>query len=113
MLVRVTSIDRGGPPRVVELDRLLAGSTLRASNWIHAETRVYTCHGSREPYELHWNDTQIPGEQPLGDYGASCPPGVVERAAAELQAGRAVRLYVFNSDADLCWQDLVEPADPP
>jgi hypothetical protein len=107
--VRVTSIDRGGDPGVVDLERWLAGSTLRVSNWIHAETRVFTCRGSREPYELDWSARQIPGEELLGGYGPVCPAAVVERVTAELMTGRAVRLYVFNSDADLCWQDLLEP----
>ena len=110
MNVRVTSIDRGGEPKVVELERYLGSTSFRPSNTMHAETRVFTCRGSRKEHELHWNDAGVPGEVLLGRYGLSVERAIIDRVIAELVKGHAVRLFVFNSDGDVCWQDLIEIA---
>jgi hypothetical protein len=87
----------------------------RFSNPMHASTRVYTCRSWRQdrrapaPYELQWNAEVVPGEELLGEIGWTVPRGLVDRIALELANGEAVRLFLFNSDADLCFQELLVP----
>lgn len=85
---------------------------LRFANAIHAETRIYTCRawrtGGAAPFELHWNDDEVPGEQLLGSYGYG--PAPITAVEAELRAGGAVRLFIYNSDADLCFQEVLVAA---
>jgi hypothetical protein len=87
----------------------------RLHNAIHAETRVYTCRswratgGATEPYELHWNDETVPGEICLGSFGLAVGGKLVEQMEAEFANKEAVRLFIFNSDADLCFEEVLEP----
>ena len=87
----------------------------RLHNPIHAETRVYTCRSwaksshQTTPYELHWNAEAVPGEKFLGEFGWIVRQELVERIADEFARGQAVRLFIFNSDADLCFEEVLEP----
>ena len=108
MRVSIRDIVRGGEPKAAQLASYLPSVHLRFRNSIHAETRVYTCHGAAEPFELHWNDHDVPGERLLGRIGHAAD-GTLAAAEAELRAGRSVRLFIFNSDADLCFQELLSP----
>ena len=89
----------------------------RLHNAVHAETRVYTCRSWREsgsgtaPYELHWNDEIVPCEMLLGSFGWSVGHELVERIEVEFAQGESVRLFIFNSDADLCFEEVLEPVD--
>ncbi|HIK14082.1 MAG TPA: hypothetical protein IGS53_02085 [Leptolyngbyaceae cyanobacterium M33_DOE_097] len=89
----------------------------RLHNAIHAETRVYTCRSWRlaeqvtASYELHWNDLVVPGETLLGSFGWAVSSDLIARIEAEFAKGEAVRLFVFNSDADLCFEEVLEPID--
>jgi hypothetical protein len=82
---------------------------------MHAQTRVYTCRsgrataGATAPYELHWNDKDVPGERLLGSFGWVVEKELVERIEAEFARGEAVRLFIFNSDADLCFEEVLVP----
>lgn len=87
----------------------------RFHNGIHAETRVYTCRswrdsaGSTRPYELHWNDQIVPGEVFLGSFGWAVGQELIGQIEAEFARGEAVRLFIFNSDADLCFEEILAP----
>lgn len=41
----------------------------------------------------------MPGKSFFGQYGGSCPSELIGRVAAELTAGRTVRLFIYNSSA--------------
>ena len=102
-----------------------AGSYLRSlhrrvHNVMHAETRVYTCRSWREiagatvPCELQWNDEDLPGETFLGSCSlVTAGADLVERIEAEFAKGDAVRLFIFNSDADLCFEEVLAPVIAP
>lgn len=81
----------------------------------HAETRVYTCRswrataGATAPYELQWNDKAVPGETFLGSFGWVPGKDLAQRIEAELAQGESVRLFVFNSDADLAFEEVLVP----
>lgn len=87
----------------------------RFHNAIHAETRVYTCRawrasgGATTPHDLHWNDQGVPGETLLGSSGWMVGQDLVEQIEREFAQGEAVRLFVFNSDADLCFEEVLKP----
>jgi hypothetical protein len=89
----------------------------RFRNSEHAQTRVYSCRswratgGRTAPFELHWNGHDVPGETLLGSVGWTLESGLVQRIEAELAGGEAVRLFVFNSDADLCFEEVLVPID--
>lgn len=93
----------------------LSVSLRRLHNTMHAETRVYTCRswrasgGAIETYELGWNGDDVPGETLLGRYSHASEPGLVGRIEAEFARGEAVRLFIFNSDADLVFEEVLEP----
>ncbi|MDJ0705382.1 MAG: hypothetical protein QNJ46_19030 [Leptolyngbyaceae cyanobacterium MO_188.B28] len=86
-------------------------------NPIHAEARVYTCHELKNttidkivPYELHWNDDDLLGEQFLGDFGSWFVNNeIVDRIEAEFSKGEAVRLFIFDSDSDLRREEILIP----
>lgn len=84
----------------------------------HAEVRVYTCRswrasgGATAPQELHWNHVGagvVPGETRLGSYGCTGWKDLVEPIEAEFAKGDSVRLFIFNSDADLCFEEVLVP----
>ena len=107
---RVHTLHRDAPPSEVRHD---VAATLRSvhqrfANAIHAQTRVYTARTGLAPYELHWNDV-VPGETLLGEIGWSASPELIAAVEATLARGESVRLYVFNSDADLCFQEALVP----
>ena len=107
----VHDIVGGGPGTLVDdLAGYLRSVHLRLHNTTHAETRVYTCRSwanrTTAPYELHWNDHDVPGETLLGTIGYVAP-SMFQAVSAELLRGGAVRLFIFNSDADLCFQEVV------
>src|SRR5437867_10839795 len=105
MQVRIRDIVRGGEPRIEhDLAGYLRSVHLRFRNSIHAQTRVYTCRGAAQPCELHWNDHDVPGERQLASIGYASDEALAA-VTAELSAGRAVRLFIFNSDADRCFQE--------
>jgi hypothetical protein len=112
--VHVLGEATAGPPRS-DLDRYLASLHQRFANSMHASTRVYTCRSWRRdrrapaPYELHWNADDVPGEELLGEIGWTVPGPLVERIEIELASGEAVRLFLFNSDSDLCFQEMLLP----
>ncbi|HEY9879781.1 MAG TPA: hypothetical protein V6D29_15085 [Leptolyngbyaceae cyanobacterium] len=87
----------------------------RFNNAIHAETRVYTCHswrssgGKTAPHPLHWNDEEVPGETFLGSFGWVVGRELTEQIETEFAQGESVRLFIFNSDADLCFEEVLEP----
>ena len=112
MQVRVHDLIDGGVKLADDLAGYLRSVHLRLSNSVHAETRVYTCRAWRTrtaaPFELHWNDDEVPGEQLLGSYGFG--PAPLAEVIAELGRGGAVRLFIFNSDADLCFQEVLVAA---
>jgi hypothetical protein len=88
----------------------------RLHNAMNAETRVYTCRswrrtgGATEPFDLHWNADTVPGETMLGTCGTDqTDAALVERIEAEFANGDAVRLFIFNSDADLCFEESLIP----
>jgi hypothetical protein len=99
-----------------DLDTYLSGVTMsRFRNFESAETRVYTCRswrttaGKTTPYELHWNAEEVPGELNLGTIGWSADRALIARVKKELTGGEAVRLFLFNSDSDLCFQEVLAP----
>ena len=114
MKIRVRDITLRYADRVEDdLERYLQTIHLRFANGIHAQTRIYTCHacpggGLPPPHELHWNAEDVPGEALIDEFGTGAPRAVLERVAGELASGRAVRLFIFNSDADLCFQEVLE-----
>lgn len=112
MQIRVHDLVVGGAKLVDDLASYLRSVHLRFANAIHAETRVYTCRawhtGTAAPFELHWNDEDVPGELLLGSYGYG--PAPLTEVLAELGRGSAVRLFIFNSDADLCFQEVLVAA---
>ena len=85
----------------------------RVHNAMNAEVRAYTCRSWRAgvtgPYELHWNAEDVPGETLLGEWGWSIERDLVTRVEREFDRGEAVRLFIFNSDADLCFEEVLEP----
>jgi hypothetical protein len=87
----------------------------RLHNARHAQTRVYTCcswrttGGATVPYELDWNEESVPGEMLLGSAGWSAGTELVERIEAEFSKGESVRLFTFNSDADLIIEEVLVP----
>lgn len=88
----------------------------RLHNSIHAETRVYTCRswratsGATQPFALHWNGDIVPDEIMLGTCGWNPEEkDLVEVIEAEFARGDAVRLFIFNSDADLCFEEVLVP----
>jgi hypothetical protein len=99
------------------IERYLQMLHARFHNAVHAQTRAYTCRSWRAasnatlPYELHWNDEDVPGETFLGSFGWSVGRNLVEQIETEFSKGEAVRLFIFNSDADLCFEEVLEPAD--
>lgn len=80
-----------------------------------AVTRVYTCRswratgGATASYELGWNDESVPSEMLLGSPGLSVGRDLVERIEAEFSKGESVRLFTFNSDADLIIEEVLVP----
>jgi hypothetical protein len=88
---------------------------LRLHNTQHAQTRVYTCRswrsagGATASYELHWNDESVPGETLLGSCASSPGRQLAERIEAEFSEGESVRLFTFNSDADLIIEEVLTP----
>jgi hypothetical protein len=81
----------------------------RFANAIHAQTRVFTARAGLTPHELQWNDEGVPGETLLGTIGWSAPPELITAVEASLARGEPVRLFVFNSDADLCFEEALVP----
>jgi hypothetical protein len=83
---------------------------------MNAEARAYTCRswraGAAVPYELHWNAGNVPGETFLGEWGWSIERDLITRVEREFDRGEAVRLFIFNSDADLCFEEVLEPVRP-
>lgn len=84
---------------------------------IHAETRVYTCRTGRvndgmiAAYGLHWNQEELPGEELLGSFDWFVDEELVRRIEAEFASGKSVRLFVFDSDSDLSYEEVLEPVD--
>jgi len=89
----------------------------RIHNAMHAETRVYTCRswhaGVTARYALHWNAEGVPGETFLASAGWSVGRDLVTRVEHEFERGEAVRLFIFNSDSDLCFEEVLEPVHRP
>ena len=108
---RVRASGREGPPSELRdgVASYLRSVHLRFANSIHAQTRVYTARTGAAAYELHWNSSEVPGETLLGTFGWSVPPQLITAIEALLAKGEAVRLFIFNSDADLCFQELLVP----
>ena len=85
----------------------------RFANGVHACTRVYECpewrtDGERTAaLELHWNDE--PGVRKLGEFGWGVGDRLVAAVEAALWRGDAVRLVVFNSDSEVCFEELLAP----
>ena len=104
MRVTIRDITGRSAPLTADLAGYLRSTHLRLHNSMHAETRVYTCRGVAEPFELHWNDHVVPGERLLATIGYTSREALAA-VEAELAAGHAVRLFIFNSDADLCFQE--------
>ena len=98
-----------------DLSRYLWMLHNRFHNAMHAQTRVYTCRswrtsaGATASYELHWNADDVPGEELLGSFGWSVGRELVDRIELEFARGESVRLFIFNSDADLCFEEVLEP----
>jgi len=114
MKIRIRDITQRGPDRIEhDLERYLQTIHLRFRNGMHVQTRIYTCHACSDgllppPYELHWNAEDVPGETLIDEFGTGAPLVVLARVSGELASGRAVRLFIFNSDADLCFQEVLE-----
>lgn len=111
---RVHAIDREVPPSEPRDDvaSYLRSVHLRFANGIHAQTRVYTARTGAAPWELHWNSDDVPGETLLGTFGWSVPPELSSAIEATLARREPVRLFIFNSDADLCFQEGLHPCVP-
>jgi hypothetical protein len=45
----------------------------------------------------------------LGSFGWSVGDELVKRIEAEFAKGDSVRLFIFNSDADLCFEEVLVP----
>jgi hypothetical protein len=82
----------------------------RFANAEHAQTRVFTARTGVAPFELAWNAENVPGETLLGEFGWSVPPELIRVVSAALARGEPVRLFIFNSDADLCFQEVLFPS---
>jgi hypothetical protein len=110
----VHAIDREVPPSEPRDDvaSYLRSVHLRFANSIHAQTRVYTARAVAKAYELHWNSYEVPGETLLGTFGWSVPPELISSVESLLAKGETVRLFIFNSDADLCFQEGLQPCVP-
>ena len=123
MKIRVRDVTLRQPDHVEEdLERYLRTIHLRFANGIHVQTSIYTCRACHDgglpaPHELHWNSEDVPGEELIDEFGTLAHGETVERVASELASGKAVRLFIFNSDADLCFQEVLErgpeTVDPP
>lgn len=112
--VQVFDLHAMAPRPVDEVAFYLQTVLHRFSNGIHAEARVYTCRSWRapaatKPYELHWNDDEVPGESFLGSFGSAPSRDLLAKVRAELDRGEAIWLFLFNSDADLCFQEVLAP----
>jgi hypothetical protein len=87
----------------------------RLHNAEHALTRVFTCRswrstgGKTASYEHYWNEKEVPGETLLGSCGMGVEKEVLDRIEAEFAKGESVRLFTFNSDADLIIEEVLEP----
>lgn len=107
--------DAPAEPARRDLDGYLASLHMRFRNGVHATTRVYTCRawrtvlGAPSPLGMSWNDSHVPGETHLGDVGWVADQALVARIGEELTQGRAVRLFIFNSDSDLCFEEVLLP----
>lgn len=116
MKIRARDVLRRKPDHEVDdLERYLQTMHLRFAHGVHAETRVYTCRACLAgdlppPYELHWNAEAVPGEELIDEFGTGPHRGALDRVARALASGVPVRLFIFNSDADLCFQEVLEPA---
>ena len=97
---------RLSPPRE-DVASYLRSVNLRFRNAIHAQTRVFTARTGTQLHELHWNDEGVPGEALLGSFGWSVAPELIATVEECLGRGESVRLFIFNSDADLCFQELL------
>ena len=99
-----------GPPRT-ELHEVLYGRLERFHNSIHAQAWVMRCPewrllGVHTPaLDFHWNDSP----ELLGEYGIWPSKELLDAIAEELRAGRALRVLSFNSDSDLCFEELLVP----
>ena len=108
--------DRSAGPVSTDVAGYLRFVNRRFGNWEFAETRVFTCRswratrGGTRPHELHWNAEDVPDEILLGKIGWTAGDDLIARVAEELGRGEAVRLFLFNSDADLCFQEVLVPA---
>lgn len=51
----------------------------------------------------------MPGETLLGSFGWTFEKELVEQIEAEFANGDSVRLFIFNSDADLCFDGVLVP----
>ena len=51
----------------------------------------------------------MPGEDLLGTTGWTAGAEVVARVAEAFDRGEAVRLFGYNSDSDLCFQEVLVP----
>ena len=98
-----------------DVDQYLGGLHGRLHNRQHAETRVFTCRswrsssGATAPYELSWGDKSVPGEILLGSFSWGRGRELIERIEAEFSQGESVRLFTFNSDADLIIEEVLVP----
>jgi hypothetical protein len=85
------------------------------NNTIHVSTRVYTCRfkdasaGVLVPYELHWNDDEVPGERFLGSFHWAPEKALVKKIENEFDKEKAVRLFIFDSDAELRRERVLIP----
>lgn len=99
-----------GPPRA-DLEGVLGSRLERFANGIHAQAWVLRCPewrllGVHTPaLDFHWNDTP----ELLGDYGIWLGKELLDAARAELRGGQALRVLSFNSDSDLCFEELLVP----
>jgi hypothetical protein len=94
-----------------DLAHFLQGQNARFRNGIHACVRLYTCRASLETpcfVDLHWNGT-IEDERQIGSIGWVADRSTIRAVENELRAGRAVRLFGFNSDADLIFEEQLVP----
>jgi hypothetical protein len=115
-IVDVRGSGQPGPARTDVAD-YLGRLHDRFGNAIHAETRIFTCRAWRRPaevapYELRWGELTLAGERLLGLFGWGVDRKLAAAVEAELARGEAVRLFVFNSDSDLCFEEVLAPAGP-
>ena len=114
---RVYDLRRGGADaQIHEAETYLWPLYRRFHNALHAQIRVYTCRswrataGATAPYDLAWNDDDVPGESFLGSFLAIPGKHLVDQIEAEFAKGESVRLFFFNSDADLVFEEVLTPA---